>query len=316
MYKIKHLPEDFIVREIAEHKFDENGRFSYYLLKKRDYSTVRAIEVISEKLGVNRKFVNFAGNKDKIAVTEQYISIQGGPKTNFTISDIELKYIGRGQERINLGGLLGNHFEIIVRNLSDKEILSIKKGTTEIPNYFDDQRFGKNKDNHVVGKHILKRQFKLACEHIHETEEWLIKKPNDYIGALRSIDKSILRMYIHSYQSYLWNKMAGSMAKNKENIKIPLLGFGTEISGKQLTKTSEKLLNEEKITQREFILREMPELTSEGGERDLFIEMKNLNIGKPEPDELNYGFKKVLLSFDLAKGSYATVVVKFLFGGA
>jgi tRNA pseudouridine13 synthase len=313
MYIIKQLPEDFIVKEIADLKIDPSGRYCYYLLKKRDYSTVKAVEIVAEKLGINRKFVNFAGNKDRVAVTEQYISVQDGPKANFTIGDIELKYVGRGQERINLGDLAGNHFEITVRNLNDKEIKSIKKETARIPNYFDDQRFGKNKDNHVVGKHIIKRQFKLACEHIPETDEWLKKKPNDYIGALRSIDKSILRMYIHSYQSYLWNKIAGTMIKGKKNIKIPIIGFETEIIDPQLAKAYENLLREEKITRREFILKEMPELTSEGGERDLFIEVKNFKIGTPEQDELNYGYKKMLLSFDLPKGCYATVVVKVLF---
>ncbi len=313
MYKIKQIPEDFIVREIGELKLDENGKYSYYLLRKRDYSTVKAVEIVAERLGVGRKFVNFAGSKDRNAVTEQFISVQGGPRQDFSADGILLKFLGRGSERLNLGELKGNHFEIIARNLGGAEIRAAGKDLAPIPNFFDAQRFGINKDNHIIGKHIIKKQYKHACMLIAETHEWLNRKPNDYIGALRSLDKSILRMYVHAYQSYLWNKMAEMLVSTRKNIKVPLLGFETEIRGGEIKDIADKILKEEGISPRDFIIREIPELSAEGGERDLFVDVQNLKIGKPENDELNEGRKKMLVSFDLPKGSYATVVVKCMF---
>ena len=50
----------------------------------------------------------------------------------------------------------------------------------------------------------------------------------------------------------------------------------------------------------------MPELSSEGTERDLFIEIKDFKIREMEKD-------KAVVSFSLPKGSYATVVIKELF---
>ena len=38
MYKIKQIPEDFVVKEIKKLKFKDKGSYSYYLLKKRDYT--------------------------------------------------------------------------------------------------------------------------------------------------------------------------------------------------------------------------------------------------------------------------------------
>ena len=114
MYKIKQLPEDFIVKEINDIKFDDNGQYSYFLLKKKNYNTLRAIQQISKKLRINEKNIEFAGNKDKNAITEQVISIYKGNKNieNINIKDIELKFLGQGNERIFLGNLKGNEFII------------------------------------------------------------------------------------------------------------------------------------------------------------------------------------------------------------
>jgi|APFre7841882654_1041346.scaffolds.fasta_scaffold21955_3 tRNA pseudouridine13 synthase len=313
MYKIKQLPEDFVVKELSELQFDESGRYSYYLLKKRDYSTLKAVEVVAEKLGVSRKLINFAGTKDRKAVTEQFVSVQGGKPAGFVLGDIELKYLGRGAERLNLGSLSGNHFEITVRNLENAKIRAMKTDLQNVPNYFGEQRFGARENNEVVGKLIVKKQFRQACLLIPETHGWLNRKPNDFIGALRSIDRAILRMYVHAYQSYLWNKMAGMLVKKGQSIKVPILGFETEIEDAELKLIVDQILREENLSLREFVIREIPELSSGGGERELFVDVQDFKAGKPEADELNEGKKKVLLSFSLPKGSYATVVVKWLF---
>ena len=40
MYKLKQLPEDFIVEEIPLYKAKEKGRYCYFLLEKKQYNTV------------------------------------------------------------------------------------------------------------------------------------------------------------------------------------------------------------------------------------------------------------------------------------
>jgi tRNA(Glu) U13 pseudouridine synthase TruD len=61
------------------------------------------------------------------------------------------------------------------------------------------------------------------------------------------------------------------------------------------------------------VIKEFPELSSEGTERDVFAEAQKLSIGELEGDELNPGRKKVKLSFVLQPGSYATEFVRQLF---
>src|SRR3989338_10314421 len=128
MYKIKQLPEDFIVREISSVNTEENGFYSYFLLKKTNHTTIGALEILSQKLDVPLKNFGFAGNKDKNAITEQKISIFKGNKNfeNIKLNDIELKYLGNGKEPISLGNLEGNEFEITIRNLSNDGIKKIQ----------------------------------------------------------------------------------------------------------------------------------------------------------------------------------------------
>ncbi len=127
MRKIKQLLEDFIVREISDIELNDSGKYSYFILKKRNYNILSAIKTIAKKLKINEKNIGFAGNKDKNAVTEQFISIKDGSKNieNMQLKDIGLKYVGKGNEEIYLGRLKGNEFIITIRNLTKEDIKKI-----------------------------------------------------------------------------------------------------------------------------------------------------------------------------------------------
>lgn len=309
MYKIKQIPEDFIVNEINKLNLTENGQYSYYLLKKTDYNTNDAINVIADKFKIKPKFINFAGTKDKVAITSQYISINRGPRKSLNLKDIALEFIGQGNERLNLGNLIGNEFIITVRNI-DK----LPKLKSEFINYFDEQRFGVNKNNHIIGKHIIKCEFDKACILIKETKPFLLLKPADFVGALKSIPKQILRLYLHSYQSDLWNLAAEKLSKKtKTQINLPIIGFSTSFKDKDIKEIYEPILEKENIKLTDFIIRQLPHMSLEGDLRELYIMPTNLKISKLLDDELNPNKKKAVLSFSLSKGAYATNIIKQLF---
>ena len=142
-------------------------------------------------------------------------------------------------------------------------------------------------------------------------------KNNDYIGAIRKIPLKISKLYVHAYQSSLFNETIDKYikAKPKGNIKIPIIGFGTELESypKEIQKITKEIMKKEKITFRDFIIRSLPDISSEGSERNLFIEVKGLKMENIEQDELNKGKYKAALSFSLPKGCYATVVVEHIF---
>lgn len=332
MYKIKQLPEDFIVREINNLTTDKNGEYYYFLLKKKNYNTADSIKIISRKLKINEKNIGFSGNKDKNAVTEQIISIKNAnSKIIEKIEDLNLDglsvvHVGNGNDGLFLGSHQGNEFFITVRNLNKKELDKIKefeRKKIKMPNYFGQQRFSDN--NYLIGKEIINKNFNKAIDLILETNsdnnediyDHLKKHKNDFVGALKKVPFKLLKFYIHSYQSYLFNNTLEQYLK-KNNLKIknekfPIIGFGTEINNKEIKKIIKKLMEKEKITFRDFIINSIPDLSQEGDERDLFIEVEGFKIIKFGKDELNKNRFKVKINFSLQKGSYATVFVGNLF---
>ena len=74
-----------------------------------------------------------------------------------------------------------------------------------------------------------------------------------------------------------------------------------------------KILMKERITPRDFIIPQMPELSEEGTERNLFMFVSNLHLSNAKPDERNPQKYKIVTSFSLEKGSYATELIKYLF---
>ena len=325
-YTIKQVPGDFRVEEIPSLTGGNRGEYSYFFLEKTGLNTFEAAKAVAGKLGINVKRIGWAGNKDKDAFTKQMISIRRVKKKTvekLSLRNIKLTYLGSGDEEITLGKLAGNKFIITVRNLGSSDCEKIKRNSgllkeNGIPNYYDEQRFSRS--NPETGKLILEGKFREAAEKIFETTVSAEK--------LKLLHKSQLLLDVHSYQSLLFNKMLGKyiksscsncetlrysrgefiFPKNKvENRKLPVIGFGTKLTG-----AASELLEEEKITARNFVIRQIPQISSEGTLRDAFVKVNNFQLSSPEEDELNSGMKKIKLGFALPKGSYATVVVKAL----
>jgi len=311
MYKIKEKPEDFIVEEITNIEPKQKGRYSMWWMKKRELTTMDAVKKIAKKLRIKERFVGFAGIKDKKAVTKQLISISRAGKNKTEELDIEgikLEFYGFSDKPVSLGDLEGNRFEITVRNLDKIENIENKK----VKNLFGEQRF--SSQNAEIGKLMIKKDFQNAARKIAETEkevaEYLDTNMTDHIGALRRLNIKILRIYVHAYQSYLWNKAAEEI---DGDIELPIIGFDTEIEDTKIRELIEKIMKEEGITYRDFIIKEIPELSSEGGVRELFVKPQNFEILEKGEDELNQDKYKIRVRFFLPKASYATEAIRQIF---
>ena len=337
MFKIKQIPEDFIVREISNINVKDSGKYLYYKLTKKNYNTIDVISKIAKRLRIKEKKIGFAGSKDKNAVTEQVISFFMINKDNIDkikIKDIKLEFIGYGDEPITLGDLQGNKFEIIVRNLDEKKLENINKEINLTVNYFDEQRFSKN--NVAIGRYLVKKNFKEAAKLIDDEKviKFLRNNKTNYVGSLQKLSKRILRFYVHAYQSFLWNEIVKRYLEKKfkvvkkvnysqgefvfvdsyKDIKLPLIGWGVEIENNESLEIVKKVMSEEKIDYKDFIIKQFPEISEEGELRDVFVEIKNLKINEFTEDELNLTKKKVKINFSLPKGSYATIIIKSIFG--
>ena len=323
---IKQIPGDFIVEEISNRKFSEKPyNYLIYSLEKINWDSFKIISALANALNSKPKFIGFAGNKDKLAVTKQFISFYNIPKyriDNIKINDVKLIFVGYSNARINLGDLKGNNFIITVRKLKNK---SEVPNFLYLENYFDDQRFGNKHNTHLIGKALVKRDFKKACEILS-----LDVKNNDYLGALRISQRRLLRFYLSSYQSFIFNNILSeyisSIGKDRtisyslgslnisdsvvKNFKIPLISFDS-VFPEKIKKIVEKILNEEKIKPDDFIFRELTELNVESAYRNVFLNVNNIKC-EFYNDELNKGYFKAVISFFLPKGAYATLLIKKL----
>ena len=323
-YLIKQRPEDFLVAERSLSAPGEAGEYLILKMTKKRYTTEDAVQRIARALHIDRKAIGYAGSKDSMAVTTQSISIRGAPRESalgLRLKDITLEFLGFSGRPISLGDLEGNNFEITARGIEPG--MKAPRRIGRFINYFGEQRFSTN--NAGIGKAILKKDFKRAVELIIEGSDrdrqvlggFLSENTNNYVSALKQMPWKTLTLYIHAYQSKLWNEVAKKLCEKspeREDELIPIFGFGTEFVNPEVEEIYNELLSAEGVSQADFVIRQIPDLSSSGSDRRLFCEIERLEIGQLQDDELNPGKKKILLKFSLGKGCYATEAIKEIFG--
>lgn len=99
---------------------------------------------------IHAREVSFAGQKDKHAVTEQWLCarVPGNVMPDLSKFELEgckvLEY-ARHKRKLRLGALKGNGFTVVLREVSDRADVEarlqaiLERG---VPNYFGAQRFG------------------------------------------------------------------------------------------------------------------------------------------------------------------------------
>ena len=300
MYVIKQVPEDFVVEEVSEVEFVP-GNFFCYWLKKRDFNTLSALQLAARANSLPLSLFSWAGNKDKKAVTKQLISVKGHSLHKVEFEGVEFVFAGTLDRPVSLGLLDGNGFRIVVRNLEELPVIK-----ENFVNFFGEQRFSDN--NARIGRALVKKNFREAVRLLN-----LPCKDNNFVSALRSLPKKVLLFYVHAFQSLIWNNAVRLFLVEHPDVsfdvELPVVGFGSVVD-----KFSKKVLEAEGVSPRDFIVKQIPDISSEGSSRRVWAKAEDLVVPELEDDELNPGMKKVLLEFFLSKGSYATEFIRQNFG--
>jgi tRNA pseudouridine13 synthase len=260
---------------------------------------------------VSLKRFGFAGMKDKRAVTAQRVSLWKGrvdALTRVRLKDIRLKDFEYAEERINLGTARGNRFTITLRDIPRKHgeinaILTRFKAlvtTRGIPNYYGPQRTAGG--NVEAGRAIKDGDLKGAVAVILQKVQayvaeggidrvpkvfWYEKRmlrhlaryPNDFAGVLRRIPKKILTLYVHAYQSHLFNDQL------KDAIREYQVPDALTIPG--------------------FTIPKMPELRTFPITRRTYLKAEDFTVLRITDGE-------AIIRFTLAKGEYASTLLSHL----
>lgn len=238
------------------------------------------------------------------------------------------------------------------------KVSNLIRKTKYFPNYFGKQRFGSVRENNAdIGKLIVKRKFKEAISEIltstnkKEREEvinarkrlaeekdykkaieyfppflkfersilqYLSEHNNDYIGALKNINKKQVLMFVHALQSKIFNEVLEiAFEKNfdfskKGQQKIQLIGYKSKEENTEVGAITSQVLKKHGLTKEDFNLKEIPFLRISGSLRDAMINVKNLDVQILD-DDLFSGSKKILLKFSLDSGVYATTFLENFF---
>lgn len=156
----------------------------------------------------------------------------------------------------------------------------------------------------------------------------------DAVSALRAVQINIRRLFVQAYQAYIFNKSLSTAVINGENLSQPALGdlcfemegpstFGRVIKYDPASKAklvpairmagytfqpgrgrfeniTKMIMQEEGVAAKEFYIKEMQELSHQGGFRQALLWCT----------DFTYRQDPLAVSFKLPKGSYATTLLR------
>lgn len=181
----KQLPEDFTVVEQLPFELSGEGEHAWLQIKKRNANTDWVAGMLASYAGVKKMAVGYAGLKDRNAVTTQWFSVHlpGNDSIDWnsmSIEGVELLQSTRHRRKLQRGALEFNHFTIRLRainadmqELSERCDLIRRQG---VPNYFGEQRFGRDFANLSNAERMFTRPDKCLPRH----------KRSLYLSAARS----------------------------------------------------------------------------------------------------------------------------------
>jgi tRNA pseudouridine13 synthase len=197
---IKASPEDFGVEEILGFELSGTGEHLYLLLEKCGMNTLDVVKTLSKQLKLDPARISYAGLKDKQATTRQWISLHSPSK--ISTADFEAQALARPgfrvlcakrhNNKLKRGAHQANRFDIVIRNLSATEGLdsAIKRVQSHgVPNYFGEQRFGKQGGN--------------------------IEKARALFAGKGKVERQLRGIYLSSARSFLFNQVLSERVRQR-----------------------------------------------------------------------------------------------------
>ncbi|KAL6069305.1 SRSF protein kinase 2 [Balamuthia mandrillaris] len=169
----------------------DRGTYLRFVLYKENKDTTFALNLLGKMLGVRGgKIFSFSGTKDKRGVTTQHITgfkldVRKLSGLNARLRGLRVGNYSYVTKPLRLGDLAGNHFEIVLRNVTapDEQINNSLQHLQKhgFINYFGLQRFGTSSvPTHRVGVVLIKGNWKEAAS--------LVLQPR--AGELESVENA------------------------------------------------------------------------------------------------------------------------------
>ena len=158
--RLKSAPEDFRVEELPAYPPSGAGPHLYLHVEKRDRTTRDVVRALARALGVAERDAGYAGLKDWAAITTQWLSfpVARDPDPASLAGDgYRVLAASRHQNKLRPGHARGNAFGVTVRggDLAAATACAEALGRAGLPNFFGPQRFGHGGANAALGRALL-----------------------------------------------------------------------------------------------------------------------------------------------------------------
>lgn len=146
-------PEDFVVDEIPLYAPSGSGEHLYVRLRKRSRTTKDLVRAVARAAGVPPQDIGTAGMKDKHAVTTQWMSLPlraAKPPESWALDEgFEVVDTSCHTNKLRTGHASGNRFRIRLTGVHDDapnlaRAIASRIAERGMPNYFGAQRFGRD----------------------------------------------------------------------------------------------------------------------------------------------------------------------------
>ncbi|XP_012602147.2 pseudouridylate synthase 7 homolog isoform X3 [Microcebus murinus] len=205
------------------------GSYCHFVLYKENKDTMDAINVLSKYLRVKPNIFSYMGTKDKRAITVQEIAVlkitaQRLAHLNKCLMNFKLGNFSYQKNPLKLGELQGNHFTVVLRAI-------LQNSWTEVMDLILKPRSGAEKgylvkcrEEWAKTKDPAAALRKLPVKRCVEGQ--LLRGLSKYgmkniVSAFGIIPRNNRLMYIHSYQSYVWNNMVSKRIEDYGLKPIP-----------------------------------------------------------------------------------------------
>jgi tRNA pseudouridine13 synthase len=209
--QLKSTPEDFVVEEISAYEPAGDGEHLFLWIEKRDLAGEQMLRALSRALGIRSDDIGCAGIKDRFAVTRQWLSIPARYEARLaetTFDRLKILKTARHANKLRTGHLRGNRFSILIRDAQVAEPTGANASPIEIaeqfaermrqrgfPNYYGDQRFGREGETLKLGFDLLAGR----------------TSPREIPYSRR---KFLLRMSLSAAQSELFNRVLAARVQD------------------------------------------------------------------------------------------------------
>ncbi len=208
---LRDTPEDFEVEELPAYAPSGSGDHVFALIEKRDLTTPFAVVQLARAVGVAARDIGTAGLKDRRAVTRQWVSLPK-PVTvervralGDTLEGLRVLEVAAHPHKLRTGHLRGNRFALVVRRTAlpaeeaaarARQILRALAAAPGAPNWYGEQRFGRDGDNAAAGLALVRKQRRferdprknrllLSALQSQLFNQWLERRVND--GLYREV---------------------------------------------------------------------------------------------------------------------------------